>query len=165
MLAARYVVLLNGPGGLISVRPFFDAHVPLSASVAGAGIAAYSFLGFDAVSTMTEETRDPTRTIPKAIIIIAVTGGLIFIGSAYVTQLAHVGGQFKDVDSAANEIAQMIGGDMFVTIFLATLIVAQFTSGLAAQASVGRLLFAMGRDGVLPGNIFGKLHEKCKRPV
>ena len=164
-LAARYVVALNGVGGLASVRPFFEAGVPFSASVAGAAIAAYSFLGFDAVSTLTEETREPTRTMPKAIMIIAVIGGLIFTGSAYVTQLAHPGGTFTSVDSAASEIALMIGGDLFVTVFLATLVVAQFTSGLAAQASVGRLLFAMGRDGVLPAGIFGKLHEKWRTPV
>jgi putrescine importer len=133
--------------------------------VAGAAIAAYSFLGFDAVSTLTEETREPTRTMPKAIMIIAVIGGLIFTGSAYMTQLAHPGGEFAAVDSAASEIALMIGGDLFVTVFLATLVVAQFTSGLAAQASVGRLLFAMGRDGVLPAGIFGQLHEKWRTPV
>ncbi|HEV7247006.1 MAG TPA: amino acid permease [Shinella sp.] len=164
-LAARYVAALNGASGLVSVRPFFEAGVPFSASVAGAAIAAYSFLGFDAVSTLTEETRDPTRTMPKAIMIIAVIGGIIFTGSAYITQLAHPGGDFASVDSAASEIALMIGGDLFVTVFLATLVVAQFTSGLAAQASVGRLLFAMGRDGVLPASIFGKLHEKWRTPV
>lgn len=164
-LAARYVVSINGTGGLTSVRPFFDASVPVGASLAGAAIAAYSFLGFDAVSTLTEETRNPTRTMPRAIMIIAVIGGLIFTGSAYVTQLAHPGGEFASVDSAASEIALMIGGDLFVTVFLATLVVAQFTSGLAAQASVGRLLFAMGRDGVLPAAIFGKLHRKWRTPV
>lgn len=164
-LAARYVMALNGVGGLASVRPFFEPGVPFSASVAGAAIAAYSFLGFDAVSTLTEETREPTRTMPKAIMIIAVIGGLIFTGSAYMTQLAHPGGEFAAVDSAASEIALMIGGDLFVTVFLATLVIAQFTSGLAAQASVGRLLFAMGRDGVLPASIFGQLHEKWRTPV
>jgi putrescine importer len=165
VLAARYVVAANGPGGLASVTPFFQANVPFSASVAGAAIAAYSFLGFDAVSTLTEETRDATRTIPRAILIVALAGGVIFVVSAYVTQLAHPGFDFASVDAAANEIALKIGGDLFVGIFLATLIVAQFTSGLAAQASVGRLLFAMGRDGVLPSGIFGRLHAKWHTPL
>ncbi|NLS00491.1 APC family permease [Rhizobium sp. P38BS-XIX] len=164
-LAARYVVALNGPGGLASVTPFFKADVPFSASVAGAAIAAYSFLGFDAVSTLTEETKDARRTMPKAILITALAGGLIFVASAYVTQLAHPGFEFASVDAAASEIAKTIGGDLFVTIFLATLVVAQFTSGLAAQASVGRLLYAMGRDKVLPSTFFGSLHPKWHTPV
>lgn len=165
VLAARYVVALNGPGGLVSVTPFFREGVPFSASVAGAAIAAYSFLGFDAVSTLTEETRDARRTMPKAILIIALAGGLIFIASAYITQLAHPGADFVSVDAAATEIAKAIGGDLFVTIFLATLVVAQFTSGLAAQASVGRLLYAMGRDTVLPASFFGNLHPKWHTPI
>ncbi|MFD1983955.1 APC family permease [Mesorhizobium newzealandense] len=165
VLAARYVVALNGPGGLLSVTPFFKTGVPFSASVAGAAIAAYSFLGFDAVSTLTEETRDARRTMPKAILIIALAGGLIFIASAYITQLAHPGADFVSVDAAATEIARAIGGDLFVTIFLATLVVAQFTSGLAAQATVGRLLYAMGRDAVLPVSFFGSLHPKWHTPI
>ncbi|WP_341487301.1 APC family permease [Pararhizobium sp. A13] len=164
-LAAWYVVTLNGPGGLASVTPFFKADVPFSASVAGAAIAAYSFLGFDAVSTLTEETKDAKRTMPRAILITALAGGLIFIASSYVTQLAHPGFEFIAVDAAASEIAKSIGGDLFVTIFLATLVIAQFTSGLAAQASVGRLLYAMGRDKVLPSSFFGSLHPKWHTPV
>jgi len=165
ILAARYVMAASGPGGLISATPFFKAEVPFSASVAGAAIAAYSFLGFDAVSTLTEETKDAKRTMPRAILIIALAGGLIFVGSSYITQLAHPSIDFVSIDAAASEIALMIGGDIFVTFFLATLVVAQFTSGLAAQASVGRLLYAMGRDSVLPPSIFGALHSKWRTPI
>ncbi len=165
LLAARFVMAANGPGGLASVTPFFRADVPFGASVAGAAIAAYSFLGFDAISTMTEEVRDARRTMPRAIMIVALAGGAIFVLAAYVTQLAHPGTEFDSVDAAAFEIAKTIGGDLFVTIFLATLVVAQFSSGLAAQASVGRLLFAMGRDGVLPSGLFGRLHPRWRTPV
>lgn len=164
-LAARYVMAASGPGGLVSAKPFFTAGVPFSASIAGAAIAAYSFLGFDAVSTLTEETKDAKRTMPRAILITALAGGLIFVVSAYFTQLAHPGATFAAVDAAATEIARTIGGDIFVTVFLATLVVAQFTSGLASQASVGRLLYAMGRDGVLPSAFFGKLDAKWHTPL
>ncbi|WP_448204963.1 APC family permease [Azospirillum sp. sgz302134] len=165
LLAARAVMAASGPGGLVSMTPFFQADVPFGASIAGAAIAAYSFLGFDAISTLTEETKDAKRTMPKAILIVALAGGAIFIVAAYATQLVHPGTQFESVDAAAFEIAKAIGGDLFVTVFLATLVVAQFTSGLAAQASVGRLLYAMGRDGVLPSAIFGRLHPKWHTPV
>lgn len=165
LLAARYVVAANGAGGLTAVTPFFQANVPFSASVAGAAIAAYSFLGFDAVSTLTEETKDASRTIPRAILIVALAGGAIFVAAGYMVQLAHPGFQFASVDAAGNEIAQKIGGDFFVLIFLATLIMAQFSSGLAAQASVGRLLYAMGRDNVLPNGLFARLHPKWHTPL
>ncbi|ORA03249.1 amino acid permease, partial [Mycobacterium arosiense] len=97
------------------------------------------------VSTLTEETRDPRRNIPRAILLITLLGGLIFIVTSYFVQLAHPSFAFDSADSAAYEIARNIGGDLFVTFFLVGLIVGQFTSGLSAQASASRLLFAMGR--------------------
>jgi putrescine importer len=164
-LAGRYVVGVRGPGGLLSSAPFFGSGVPLSAAIAGAALAAYAFLGFDAVSTMTEETRDPQRTIPKAIMICALAGGVIFILAAYITQLAHPGFAFASVDTGAFEIATLIGNDLFAAVFAITLAVAQFAAGIAAQASVGRLLFAMGRDGVLPKAVFGRVHPVWRTPV
>jgi amino acid transporter len=170
-IAAMFVVLCchyvtaAGTGSLLTVQPFFQPHVPLSATMAGAAIAAYSYLGFDAVSTLTEETIEPEKTIPRAIVLIALVGGAIFVIAAYTLQLAHPGAVFKDPDSAAFEIARKVGGDIFVTIFLAGLILAQFASGISAQASVGRLLYAMGRDEVLPKSIFGYIHPRFRTPA
>jgi amino acid transporter len=164
-LAARYVWLAQGPGGLLSIEPFFRTGVPFSSTLAGAALAAYSFLGFDAITTLTEETIDPRRVVPRAILLVALAGGVIFIAAAYVTQLVHPGGSFADVDSAAYEIAKAIGGDLFRALFLIGLIVAQFASGISAQASVGRLLFAMGRDGVLPRPLFGHIDPRLRTPV
>jgi amino acid transporter len=84
---------------------------------------------------------------------------------SYFVQIAHPSFQFDSVDSAAYEIARNIGGDLFVSIFLIGLIVGQFASGLSAQASGSRLLFAMGRDGVLPKSFFGTLHARFGTPV
>jgi len=84
---------------------------------------------------------------------------------SYVTQLVHPGGTFDNSDTAAFEIATTIGGNIFGAVFLAALVIAQFTSGLAAQASGSRLLFAMGRDGVLPKRFFGRIHPRFQTPV
>jgi len=145
---------------LWSIKPFFNGDMQMPLIMSGAAIACYSFLGFDAVSTLTEETRDARRTIPRAIMLITLIGGLIFVAVSYFVQVAHPSFQFDNVDSAAYEIARNIGGDLFVSIFLIGLIVGQFASGLSAQASGSRLLFAMGRDGVLPKSFFGTLHER-----
>ena len=56
--------------------------------LAGAAILALSFLGFDAVSTLSEETRDPRRRIPKAILLCALAGGLVYIFQSYLGHLA-----------------------------------------------------------------------------
>jgi putrescine importer len=165
ILCWHYALAAAGPGGLALATPLFKPHAPFAATMSGAAIAAYSYLGFDAVSTLTEETVDPQRVMPRAILLIALIGGAIFVVASYSMQLAHPGTVFHDTDSAAFEVAKTIGGDVFVTVFLTGLILAQFASGISAQASVGRLLYAMGRDRILPQRIFGYIHPRLQTPA
>ncbi|MCL7490822.1 APC family permease [Streptomyces sp. MCA2] len=165
LLSLRHVVQLGGAGALADTTPFANHATTLAGISAGAAIAAYSFLGFDAVTTLTEETIEPKRTMPRAILLVALIGGGIFIAVAYATQLVHPGSVFSDADSAAFEIARVIGGDVFASVFLAGLVVAQFASGISAQASTSRLLLAMGRDSVLPRRTFGWIHPRLRTPV
>ncbi|NJC21432.1 amino acid transporter [Arthrobacter pigmenti] len=155
----------SGASGLVSSEPFFNSTASLGTIAAGAAIAAYSFLGFDAVTTLTEETVEPRKNMPRAIMLIALIGGAIFVVVSYFTQLIRPGGTFEDSASLASDIALQIGGQLFAAVFLAGLVVAQFASGLAAQASASRLLYAMGRDAVLPRRVFGRLSEKYRTPI
>ena len=156
--------LVSGSQSLVSVTPFVGGG-GFSAIAAGAAVAAYSFLGFDAISTLTEETYDAERAIPKAIVRVAFIGGAIFIVVTYFVTLVSPGGTFDNADSLAADIAKTIGGSLFGAVFLTGLIVGQFTSGLAAQAAVARLLYAMGRDNVLPRRLFGWVSERFHTPV
>jgi putrescine importer len=169
LILAIFVVLtithlVGDSQSLLSLRPF-TGEGGFSSLAAGAAVAAYSFLGFDAVSTLTEETHNAERTIPRAIVLVALIGGAIFIVVSYFVTLVSPGGTFANSDSLANDIAKTIGGSLFGAVFLAALIIGQFTSGLAAQAAVARLLYAMGRDGVLPNRVFGMISERFHTPV
>lgn len=130
----------------------------------GAAIACYSFLGFDAVSTMAEETENPKHNVPKAILLVTLIGGLIFIISSWILSSAFPDISIFAAESASADIAKQVGGIIFSSIFIATLVIAQFTSGVSAQASASRLMYVMGRDGVLPNSIFGKLHARFNTP-
>ncbi len=165
VLSLTHVFQADGAAGLAAGHPFVNSATTLAGVSAGGAIAAYSFLGFDAVTTLTEETVDPRRTIPRAIMLTALIGGGTFVLVAYTTQLVRPGGVFEDPASAALDIAGLIGGDLFGSVFLAGLVLAQYASGLAAQASVSRLLFAMGRDDVLPRRFFGFVHPRYRAPV
>jgi amino acid transporter len=136
--------------GASLASPFVNQNITLSALAAGAAVAAYSFIGFDGLTLLTEETHDPHRTIPRAMIIVVLFFGALFVSVSYFAQLVHPGGTFEDVNSAALELAREIGGNLFSAFLLAGLIIGQFASGLAIQAGASRLLFAMGRDGALP---------------
>jgi amino acid transporter len=169
LILALFVVLsvahlVRNNQSLVSIRPFAGVD-GFSAIAAGAAVAAYSFLGFDAISTLTEETHDAERNVPRAIVLVALIGGAIFIVVTYVVTLVSPGGTFEHPDSLASDIAKTIGGSLFGAVFLAGLVIGQFTSGLAAQAAVARLLYAMGRDGVLPNRLFGMVAERFHTPV
>jgi putrescine importer len=72
---------------------------------------------------------------------------------------------FNDISGASPEIAYIIGGNLFLSIFTAGALFSVFASGLAAQLSASRLLYAMGRDQVLPKRFFGHLHPRLGSPV
>lgn len=150
---------------ILSGAPFGNSATTIGAVAAGAGIAGYSFLGFDAITTLTEETKEPKRNIPRAIVLVTIIGGVIFMVTSYAAQYVGLGLQHVDPNSEAFDIAKVIGGNLFSAFFLAGLVITQLASGIAAQASAARLLFAMGRDSVLPKKVFGYLHPRFHTPV
>lgn len=155
LVIAVFVVLClaywaSDPAAPSLTAPFVGDAATFSAIAAAAAVAAYSFIGFDGLTLLTEETKDPKRTIPRAMIIVVLFFGVLFIGVAWAAQLVHPGGDFANVDSAALAISRTIGGHFFAALVLAGLVIGQFACGLTIQAGASRLLFTMSRDGALP---------------
>ena len=145
-----------------SLLPF---HVSAASSVmAGAAIACYSFLGFDAVSTLSEETVDPTRSIPRATILAAGSAGLIFVVTVYLMTLVHPSLAFADIDNAGFEILQGATGKTFSALFTCVLIVSNLAALVCAQAGCSRLLYVMARDDKVPRRFFGYLSPRFRTP-
>ena len=161
----NYVTEGNGLATLASFDPFYNPDIDFSFIVAGAAASCYCFLGFDALTTFTEDAIDPTKNIPRSIILTLIVCGAIFVVVTYFTHLAHPSFEYANPDSAAYEIAREVAPAVFGGIFLIGLIAGQFAAGLAAQASGARLLYAMARDGVMPKKLFGRLHKTRRTPV
>jgi amino acid transporter len=151
--------------GAWSLAPFLNPATSTSAIAAGAAIAAYSFLGFDAVTTLSEETHDPTRSIPRATVLAAAAGGAIFLVISFLMSLVHPGSSFKDLDNAGFEVIAAAGGPLFLHIFTIVLIVSFIAAVMCAQAGSSRLLYVMGRDGVMPLRQFAYLHPRLRTPA
>jgi putrescine importer len=147
-------------GGMLV--PFVGAHASFNMIIGGAAIAAYSFLGFDAVTTLSEETRAPTRNIPIATVFAAAASGAIYIVTSYLMTRVHPNTNFKDVDNAGYEVVALVSGRGFIPIFVIVMI-AFIASVMCAQAGSSRLLFAMGRDRALP-KIFARLNARRRTP-
>lgn len=145
---------------------FLNDAANLGVLLSGAALLCFSFLGFDAVSTLAEETREPERTLPRAIILVTVLGGLLFVVLAVLSNLVfpdHTA--YSSVDAASLDVMAAAGGDALVTFFTAAYVAGCFASVIASQATVARLLFAMGRDGVLPRSLFGIVHVRFQTPA
>ncbi|MCO7518703.1 MULTISPECIES: APC family permease [unclassified Pseudomonas] len=156
----------EGLGTAWSLVPFADDQTQFAALAAGATILCFSFLGFDAVTCLSEETRDPGKTIPRAIFLTALIGGVVFIGVSYFIQAYFpTMARFHDQEAALPEIALYVGGKLFQSVFIACTVINTIASGLASQTSVSRLLYVMGRDKVIPASVFARLHPRYKTPV
>jgi amino acid transporter len=160
-------VKLSGMGSVDLMAPLTgDGTAPgFSPIFAGAAILCLSFLGFDAVSTLSEEAKNPTRSVPHAIMIATVASGLIFIGLSYLSQLVFPSNDFTDVDSGALDVMTTAGGQFLETFFTAAYVAGALGSAITSQASVARILFAMGRDGILPHRVFGHVSPRFSTPV
>ncbi|WP_368737734.1 APC family permease [Bacillus sp. EB106-08-02-XG196] len=156
----------EGTGTVFSMQPFFVEGMNIPILITGATILCFSFLGFDAVTTLSEETPNPEKTIPKAILLTALWGGVIFISTSFFIQSFFPdNSRFIDSEAALPEIALYVGGKLFQSIFLCTTFVNTLASGLASHASVSRLLYVMGRDKVFPEKWFGYVHPKWRTPA
>ena len=147
--------------------PFFESGMETGLIFAGAAVLALSFLGFDAVSTLAEETREPRKRIPRAIVLCALIGGLLYILESYLGHLVFPDfASFEDnQDVASADVMTALGGTLLNTFFTAAYVAGCFACAMASQASVSRILFAMGRDGSLPRSIFARLHPRYKTPL
>ena len=148
--------------------PFWTNGTEISALIAGATLLCFSFTGFDALSSLAEETKDSKKTLPKAIVLTSLISGIIFIISTYFMQIyfpSHPDAYFKLVDETQPEILHYILGEGLKTIVLYFAIVTVMASGISAHAGVSRLMYVMGRDGVINKKIFGTLHPKLHTPV
>jgi putrescine importer len=160
-------VTLSGSGTIDLMAPLTgDNTAPgYSPVFAGAAILCLSFLGFDAVSTLSEEANEPTRSVPRAIMIATVTAGLMFVVLSYVSQLVFPSNQFADVDSGSLDVMKTAGGQFLSTFFTAAYVAGALGSAITSQASVARILYAMGRDGILPRPVFGHIPPRFTTPT
>lgn len=162
-LSIRHVGSQAAPVSLLA--PFNHEGFSVPLIMTGAAVLCLSFLGFDAVSTMAEETSNPTRRIPQAIMAVSLIGGLLFLVVSYFAQMVFPDwASFADPDSASVDVMRRVGGEYLVTAFTATYVAGCFASAMVSQASVSRVLFAMGRDGALP-RVFGQLVTKKRVPA
>jgi amino acid transporter len=160
------IALAGGAGaGALTLRPVYDPAVFSFATVAGAtSIAVLSFLGFDGISTLAEESRGAADSVGRATLLALLLVGALFIFQTWIaTDLAR-GMHFSSLASAFYDISERAGGVWLRIITIGAVVVSSgIANAMAAQAAVSRILFAMARDGKLPSAL-ARIHPRYKTP-
>ncbi len=158
--------LAHGVGLGFTTLPFYNPETfQWNTILMGTSIACFSFLGFEAMTTLAEETHNPARSISRATLIACFFMAFIFIIQAYFAQSIFPDFQnFSSLDSAFFEVCQKAGGQALATFITVVLIAGSLANALDCQTGVSRLLYGMGRDEVIPKKFFTYL-SKRKVPV
>jgi urea carboxylase system permease len=175
LIAAVLLIILlaanitRGPDVLFETQGTGEGHEwgYLGAFLTAALASAYVMYGFDTASSLGEETHDPRRTAPAAIMraVIAsfILGGLILlfailsVSNINSSQIAEGGLQFVVLDVLGSTVGK---------VFLICVAIAITVCCLAVHTATIRMMFAMARDNNLPGGErLAKVHPKTKTPI
>jgi len=165
MAAARYIFSNPHDGAAFFTRPFYDPQLWDSKAVlAATSIAVLSYIGFDGISTLSEEAENPRRNILLATVLTCFVIGILSAFEVYGAQLLWPASQpFPNVDTAFTFVAGRAWKPLFAIVGF-TLLVANFGSGMGAQIGAARLLYGMGRSKALPQSFFGVVDPKRRVP-
>jgi putrescine importer len=165
--AFRYITTRGGAGALFSLSPIYNpATFDLRALAAGTSFAALVFIGFDGVSILAEEVKNPKRNVLLAAVLVCVFTGLFSGVQVYMAQRVwpdHT--TLLNPETAFMDVARIAGGRFLFAAYGVVLLVSSMACGLAGHVGAARLLYSMGRDDVMPKKIFGFLSPKKGNPV
>jgi urea carboxylase system permease len=175
LIAAVLLIILLAANITRGPDVLFDTHNTgaghdwgyFGAFLAASLASAYVMYGFDTASSLGEETKDPRRTAPMAILraVIAsfILGGLILlfaimsVGNINAKEIGVGGLQFVILDVLGNTVGK---------IFLSCVVIAVTVCCLAVHTATIRMVFAMARDNNLPGGEhLARVHPKTKTPI
>ena len=167
VVAVRFLYAGQGWAGLFSIQPLYDAKTFNSHKILTAtSFAALTYIGFDGVTTLAEDVENPKRNVLLAVVLTCLFAGVCSGVEAYLGARVWPDWQsFPNLETAFMDICTRAGGLILSWSMALVLIVAAFGSGLTGTLGAARLLFGMGRDGVLPKKFFGQLTPGTNAPT
>jgi amino acid transporter len=165
VVAGLHFLYSGSAAGGLTLKPLYDPGVFSWGTVVGAtSIAVLSFLGFDGISTLAEETRGDQGSVGKAVLLSLLLVGVLFILQTWIAADIARDMPASAPETTFYEIAGRAGGAWLrlVTI-IAVVLASAIANAIAAQAAVSRILFAMARDGRLPA-VLARIHPRYKTP-
>jgi amino acid transporter len=153
-------------GDSVTLEPFTTGGVPFSTVAFGVAFAFVGFAGFESAAVLGEEADNPTRAIPRAIIMGLVISGVVVTFSTYVQVIG-----FPDVTSLITDVsplqtlsAEYVGGSVTGKILTAAGLLSSFGALVSSINATGRMIFSFARDGIVPQKL-AYTHPRHGTPV
>ncbi|MDD2216465.1 MAG: amino acid permease, partial [Eubacteriales bacterium] len=165
---AAITYIVNNPDVSFTLKPIFNAEkFNIGIVLSAVSVCVLSFLGFDGISTLAEESKGGNDSVGRASIwALVLVGGFFFVQTYLAACVIPWEGisTFANIDSAFYEVAEVAGGAKVMWICaIATGLAWGIADCMVAQAAISRILFAMARDGFLPKPL-AKVHPRFKTP-
>jgi putrescine importer len=163
--AVRYLWGGQGWAGLLSTAPLYNPRTfNVHAVCTATSLAVLTYIGFDGITTLAEEVKEPKRTVPLAIVFTCLFIGLCAALQAYLGQRVWPDyTTFKNEETAFFDVCALVGGKFLFNAISVIMAVACLGSALTGQVGAARILFGMGRENALP-RMFARL-DKRNTPV
>ncbi len=168
-LIVIFLLLIMGAfilkGYSIIVPSSFTPFVPFgySSIFATTGLIFISYLGITELASISEEVKDPSRNLPRALIASVAVVTIIYLGVMVVISGALTFEQSMNTYTPLVDVAVMMGGDFGKVMIVIAGLLATISTANAAIMSSSRFPFAMSRDNLIP-RWFIAIHEKYDTP-
>lgn len=163
--AIRYLWLQPAGELMHWTKPFYNPDTfSFSAVSTGASLAVLTYIGFDGISTLSEEVHNPRKNILRATVLVCLITGILASIQVYFAQMVWPETTFPDQDTAFTYVAGRAGGQWLFYVINIALLIATIGSGSGAHLGAGRLLYGMGRDNAIPQKFFAKINQRTRVP-
>ena len=163
VLAIRFLGHTMDEGSLLG--PLYDRSTFHGGAILrGISLAAITYIGFDGLTTLAEDSINPKRDMVLATVLVVLVTGLLSAIELYFLHRVLPDWHLANPDTSYLDVMHLVGGPALFTTFLIVMSASQFGSGFSVQVNVARLLYGMGRDNALPPSIFGYLSPTRQNP-
>jgi len=167
VFVVRFLWNLHEFGQGFFTHPFYNpATFSFKSVFHGTSVAVLTYIGFDAISTFSEEVENPRRNIMLATVLVCLITGVLASLEVYAAQLVWRDQPFPadKITSAFPLVAQTAGGYFLFQLINFTILIANIGSGMGSQLGAARLLYGMGRSDGIPKKFFGAIDPKSRVP-
>ena len=163
IILAVSIAALSGTGFKIDTSQLSLKGVDWGKSVQAIVFAIFSYVGFESAATLGKEARDPSRVIPRAIQLTALTAGIFFVFTTYVITQGFADDATK-LGASGAPLGDILGtNSLLIALVYFGASISSFACALASLNAFGRMLYSLGRYGFMHAS-FGSVHARHQTP-